>query len=340
MHSRIRFFGIRKTYKPIKPPINLIWIGSILREKDLKVLKNWKKLNPDRPVKVWVETKFKAEIEKQLKGEEIEVVDIVSLDMPAVTKAAIFKLTDKADTKFPFNPAAATDLIRFYILDKGGSYFDLDIKPFNLDDMKIDSEYRIIVPKLRHGSMLPPHSMISESSSLLTKNAIACIEALASNELMKQENINLLRSNIASVRAYATMCTTGYILSVAVSSLFSAGRPIFDRNKHEYLNQTAMNAISRIFAGTSENSWIRIPGVELDKYYYEKKLVTSKKEFHIFHNSCLKTFNSVIEARADTLHTPLSLMVFKNEIKQTTPLSNEKVLDCITDYMWTSKSLY
>ena len=127
-------------------PIHLIWIGSALREKDIATLREWRKLNPDHPIMVWIEDKYRDTVKSQLADLHVDIQLLSTLKIPDPTKQLLNKYSEKREDGLPPNHAAASDGYRFYILDKfGGWYFDFDKTPFNVDKIKVDALYNFLM---------------------------------------------------------------------------------------------------------------------------------------------------------------------------------------------------
>ncbi len=322
-------------------PVHLIWIGSPLREKDIKALSRWKKLNPDNEICVWIESQYDAVVRKQLAGIDVTIAHLSTLKIPDTVKNSIDKFIKKF-ANLPPNPAAASDIFRFYILDQiGGWYFDFDITPFVVAKTKIDPKYNFFTsyPTGDSATSLTPDVLLAHPKSLWTQNAIAYIEA-AAPIFAEDKHVALIRSQIASVRLAATENSTGNILSAVVSTILKRGYPIYDGSERiKIRNKKVFRQITREFDESCENSWIKRPDIIQDRDYLFGRLVQDdnviKDIVSMINKIKTKALSVVTKNHADTLHTNNSLKIFKAAIKKTTSFE-AKLVDCISEYMWAS----
>lgn len=129
---------------PIIPKIiNAIWVGGILNEAGQKNMENWRAMNPDYQMKLWIDTSLYHEdalkdqflkLRHWAAQHDIQLCDVSHRDNPNYFIQAKRKdiLENKPNEKYYVdeinllfkNYASASDLLRLEILNEGGIYFD------------------------------------------------------------------------------------------------------------------------------------------------------------------------------------------------------------------------
>jgi len=269
----------------VEENISLVWLGSTLREKHLERIKKWKATNPSYNASVYVEPQFVKTIQKQFGKEDVAVISVEELKIPEQVKQTIQKFIEPRADGLPPNYAAASDFYRFYIINsKGGRYADTDIPPFALNKQPIDKDLKFLVRASRNAknlTMSTPDIFAACANGDFSQTALSCIELMCTQ--MTPEVISLIRSNIASTRLFATMYSTGGILTLLFYKMFFDGVPI--KKGTEVTNSKIFDRVTSTkgsFDVTEfESSWIEaenshqakvpkpIDGIILDKDYLQ-----------------------------------------------------------------------
>lgn len=240
--------------KTLEKEIHLVWLGSVLRPNHLERMVNWKKLNPQHRVTVWIDAKFDEPVKKQVGNTDIELKHVSSLPMSVNVSQVISQLVGVRQDLLPPNFAAASDIYRFYILNlAGGWYVDTDVKPIKLDEILIGPQIKLclFIQNSNYAKGHPAPSVIGASSkNNLMKLSIETIEDLSHQ--LTEEDIKYIRSNQASERIVATENMTGGILDIALRNLKIEGKPIYGKG----VKSDILNLISRAFESGFEKTWI------------------------------------------------------------------------------------
>ena len=246
----------QKATEAIEKNIQMIWLGSVLRPHHLDKISEWKKLNPSFKLTVWVEDQYVAEVIKQSNlANEIKPISSV------LSSKAACDFFDKLTKFIPYhapNYAAASDIARFYILEKfGGWYIDIgDVTAVALGKIKTHGILKFCVHRqtqLGFSSVIAPSVIGCTSKNLIAKKSIQLIEKM--NEQLTLHELLFLRSSLASVRMAFTETTTGSLLNIALSKIKFGEHVLYD-SKNSCVNPDIINSISYPFESTFEKSWL------------------------------------------------------------------------------------
>lgn len=108
--------------------IHFIWLGRIMPEKNKDVVKQWRNINPDYRITVWLDEKTVSEEELRDFIKEMITCDIKVKD---ITRENVIHdcIRHELDKEVP-NYGMASDMLRLSILTmKGGIYLDSDVLP-------------------------------------------------------------------------------------------------------------------------------------------------------------------------------------------------------------------
>lgn len=197
----------QRVMQSIPKRINIIWLGDVIHKTHITRINQWKKMNPEHRVCIWVERKFVNDVRHQFISHAHEIKELESVPISSVLKTWINKLISPREDNLAPNYAAASDLYRFYILmnNKGGWYFDTDIRPFFIGKRKTLKDYGFIIHK--SGDQLTPYVIAAIPGCLLITRAcyyFACL-AIESNEVV----LSRMRDRNAIYRQMSTESTNG-----------------------------------------------------------------------------------------------------------------------------------
>ena len=123
--------------------IHLIWLGSFLSEEHQQRISTWRDLNPGYSIYLWIsKTKISQNeydifnafcTERNLILSDVDHINTISPEVNQWLKARL---------KRPFpNYGALSDIYRFYILQRGGWYFDCDVTPIKALPLNMETLY-------------------------------------------------------------------------------------------------------------------------------------------------------------------------------------------------------
>ncbi len=265
-----------------KANINVVWLGSHLREKHANRAEDWDKFNPNYQICYYVDSEFFAAVCNQLVGTTINVKKIEEIHLQDNVKSLFTKLTEKrADNLLP-NYAAATDVCRFNL---DGWYFDIDINPFDVSKIEIDPQYNCLInassPDKKKVHTLSISAFFMNREHPIAKKVQEYF-TLLSNDIT-DDHIKLIRSTIASNRLHATFASTGFCLRGALGKISVKEQQAIisvlglTRTENNINEIEVFNRISMMFGSDPEQTWIlkdktistteAIPGIVLDDNY-------------------------------------------------------------------------
>lgn len=256
---------------PVPNSINIIWLGSFLREKHQTRLIDWKKLNPKHTVNLWISRIIlNDEAYKKFKlfccENDINLCEVETLeqDIDADIQSWLEQLQE-SEIK---NYGAMSDIYRLYVLKKeGGWYFDTDITPIKPLPENLCLPYGFAIKATDDEEKIKSHSpsvLISSPDSAFLKSAQNVVTRFSKKLFETWEPY--INSADVLTRSLSTQCTTGLIYRAACSKLQVNSTPLFymggpnDSNIGDY-EQYKLMIISHLklddcFKVQSEMSWL------------------------------------------------------------------------------------
>ncbi len=123
--------------------IHLIWLGSFLSEEHQQRISTWRDLNPDYSIYLWISKTKISENEYNIFNAFCTEKNLILNDVDHINSISpVVNQWLKAKLKLPFpNYGALSDIYRFYILQRGGWYFDCDVTPIKALPLNLETQY-------------------------------------------------------------------------------------------------------------------------------------------------------------------------------------------------------
>lgn len=217
--------------KFVEGKIHFIWYGGMLSEKHQNRLKEWKRENPSYEINIWIDEKYadektRPEMQKFANENTFQLKNIREIFNSNTAK--IFDWIDlhysigKLDGNF-INYGSLSDISRYLILHaKGGWYFDTDIIPIQLPQIRPHYEFFIYfhnTEKLANEfSGFSPAIIASVSESQYAYKTVAILQEIANSNFASTlvENVSSCADSICET---VTMITTGQIGLIAAEKI-------------------------------------------------------------------------------------------------------------------------
>lgn len=222
--------------------IHIIWVGGPLQERHALRIEQWRQLNPDYEVCLWIEPrlldeKVLSDLQEWANETKITLRECDKLNWEDISELgdaeAIENLrhwiSELLDDKIP-NYGAVSDLYRYLILfSEGGWYVDTDIIPEKPlpTDLVLDYEFAIDLELDDEQKKVQSHTpgiLISNARSQFMSNAVRVILALS--KIYETLNTRLLSPNLRT-REFSTDITTGVLARLAASRILEGGEYFF-----------------------------------------------------------------------------------------------------------------
>lgn len=211
--------------------INIIWFGSFLREPHQKRILDWKRINPEYKINIWISREMINQdifekFNQFCNSHSISLQEAEDLHYLMNDSVLLWlKLLKAEGIK---NYGAISDLYRLYVLRaEGGWYFDTDIIPLLPLPVDLSLEYGFAincVDDSKKVTFISPSVIVSSLKNAFLDNSCS-VDALFAQSCMHDFNF-AINSKSALERMTSTHLSTGKIVYTAAGNLLINDHPL------------------------------------------------------------------------------------------------------------------